>query len=129
MQVISELGLTDARETVVGSDREGERGLSGGEKKRLNIGLDLLHNPPLIFLDEPTSGLDSFQAQQVMTTLRELTLLGHTVVCSIHQVLIPMFHRKASSKCCIECSIECPVECPPRRRHRTSRQLLDRMFD
>ena len=51
----------------------------------MSIGIELLHNPSLIFLDEPTSGLDSFQAQSVMETLRSLAATGHTVVCSIHQ--------------------------------------------
>ena len=53
--------------------------------QRVTIGVELLHDPPLVFLDEPTSGLDSFQAQSVMETLRNLATNGHTVVCSIHQ--------------------------------------------
>merc|ERR1712079_338514 len=54
-QVILELGLIGAANTMIGSARV--RGLSGGERKRVNIGVDLLHNPRLIFIDEPTSGL------------------------------------------------------------------------
>ena len=61
--VIAELGLVYARNTLIGGDHM--RGVSGGERKRVAIGLDLLHKPMVIFLDEPTSGLDSFQAQQV----------------------------------------------------------------
>jgi len=83
--VISTLGLSPVRHALIGSDKPGQRGISGGERKRVHLGLELLHMPRLIFVDEPTSGLDSFQAQNVMTTLRELACAGHTVVCSIHQ--------------------------------------------
>jgi ABC-type multidrug transport system ATPase subunit len=82
--VIAKLGLNPARDTIIGNARS--RGVSGGERKRVSIGVELLHNPPMVFLDEPTSGLDSFQAQSVMETLRSLASSGHTVVCSIHQV-------------------------------------------
>jgi len=83
-QVIRELGLVKAANTVIGSARV--RGVSGGERKRVNIGVDLLHNPRLIFVDEPTSGLDSFQALSVMETLSSLAKEGgRTVVCSVHQ--------------------------------------------
>ena len=81
--VILDLGLIQALDTVIGSERH--RGVSGGEKKRVNIGVDLLHNPRLIFVDEPTSGLDSFQAEKVMQSLKNLADQGRTVVCSIHQ--------------------------------------------
>ena len=81
--VIAKLGLTPARDTIIGNAKV--RGVSGGERKRVTIGVELLHDPPLVFLDEPTSGLDSFQAQSVMETLRNLASNGHTVVCSIHQ--------------------------------------------
>lgn len=59
--------------------------MSGGERKRANIGVELLNDPPLIFMDEPTSGLDSFQAQAVVQTLRTLSREGKTVIASIHQ--------------------------------------------
>ena len=81
--VIGKLGLTPARDVIIGGPKA--RGVSGGERKRVTIGVELLHNPPLVFLDEPTSGLDSFQAQSVMETLQNLASNGHTVVCSIHQ--------------------------------------------
>jgi len=82
-ETIRELGLINSAETRVGNELM--RGLSGGEKKRVNIGLDLLHNPCLIFLDEPTTGLDSFQALTTMRTLKALAESGRTVICSIHQ--------------------------------------------
>ncbi|KAL4437525.1 hypothetical protein ABPG77_003506 [Micractinium sp. CCAP 211/92] len=81
--VISELALGKAADTFVGNAFV--RGVSGGERKRCNIGAELLSNPSLIFVDEPTSGLDAFQAQNVMEALWTLAGAGRTVVCTIHQ--------------------------------------------
>ncbi|RZC74772.1 hypothetical protein C5167_050254 [Papaver somniferum] len=61
------------------------RGISGGERKRVSIGQEMLVNPSLLLLDEPTSGLDSTTAQRIVATLRELARGGRTVVTTIHQ--------------------------------------------
>lgn len=61
--LIRRLGLTKAADSVVGDKKK--RGLSGGEKKRLSIGAELIAEPVLLFTDEPTTGLDSFQAEKV----------------------------------------------------------------
>jgi ABC-type multidrug transport system ATPase subunit len=61
------------------------KGVSGGERKRASIGVELITNPSLIFLDEPTTGLDSFTALQVMQTLKELAQGGRTIITTIHQ--------------------------------------------
>jgi ABC-type multidrug transport system ATPase subunit len=61
--IISKLGLSKVMGTRVGSKRS--RGLSGGEKKRLSIGCELVGSPSLLFMDEPTTGLDAFAAQKV----------------------------------------------------------------
>jgi ABC-type multidrug transport system ATPase subunit len=61
------------------------RGVSGGERKRVSIGVQLITNPSLLFLDEPTSGLDGFQAQSVMRAMKNLTLNNRMVMAVIHQ--------------------------------------------
>eukprot|EP01083_Nonionella_stella_P080315 220693_1 len=81
--VLKELDLTHIRDTKIG-DAE-VRGVSGGERKRVNIGTQMIRNPSLLFLDEPTSGLDSYQALKVVETLKKLCENGCTVMTSIHQ--------------------------------------------
>ena len=76
-------GLKDCANTIVG-DRY-RRGVSGGEKRRVSLGSQLLTNPSLIFLDEVTSGLDSFSALHIAQTLRILAKQGRNIVMSIHQ--------------------------------------------
>jgi ABC-type multidrug transport system ATPase subunit len=61
--LIARLGMAKSTDTIVGDAKV--RGLSGGEKKRLSIGCELLASPQLVFADEPTTGLDSFQAERV----------------------------------------------------------------
>lgn len=80
---ILEMGLQDCTDTPVGNWHL--RGVSGGEKRRLSIALEILMRPRLLFLDEPTSGLDSASAFFVTQTLRSLSRDGRTVLFSIHQ--------------------------------------------
>ena len=97
-QVIEELGLVKARNTIIGNQKV--RGLSGGERKRVNIGVDMLHDPKLLFVDEPTSGLDSFQAQSVSTRVhpysgtayRTLGLSQHTHTHRVHRIALSGSH-------------------------------------
>ncbi|KAJ6431925.1 hypothetical protein OIU84_019243 [Salix udensis] len=81
--VIMELGLTRCRNSLVGGPLF--RGISGGERKRVSIGQEMLVNPSLLLLDEPTSGLDSTTAQRIVATLRGLARGGRTVITTIHQ--------------------------------------------
>ncbi|KAE8099876.1 hypothetical protein FH972_017820 [Carpinus fangiana] len=80
---IIEMGLQDCSDTVIGNWHL--RGISGGEKRRVSIALEILMRPRLLFLDEPTSGLDSASAFFVTQTLRGLSRDGRTVIASIHQ--------------------------------------------
>ncbi|GKV42495.1 hypothetical protein SLEP1_g49891 [Rubroshorea leprosula] len=92
--VITKLGLTKCKNSIIGGPFL--RGISGGERKRVSIGQEMLINPSLLFLDEPTSGLDSTTAQRIVSTLWELANGGRTVVMTIHQPssrLFYMFHK------------------------------------
>mmetsp|Transcript_19576 Transcript_19576/g.37759 ORF Transcript_19576/g.37759 Transcript_19576/m.37759 type:complete len:449 (+) Transcript_19576:102-1448(+) len=80
--ILKELGLEAAKDTKIGNDME--RGISGGQGKRLNIGLGLVTEPAVLFLDEPTTGLDSATADDVMLLVQKLAQRGRTVVCTIH---------------------------------------------
>ena len=82
-EVISQLGLTKCADTVIGGRLR--RGISGGQAKRVNIAMELITNPSIIFLDEPTSGLDSKTSYEVMKVVRKLTNAGRSVICTIHQ--------------------------------------------
>ncbi|KAJ7943231.1 ABC transporter family protein [Quillaja saponaria] len=82
--VIMELGLTRCRNSVIGGGAL-FRGISGGERKRVSIGQEMLVNPSLLLLDEPTSGLDSTTAQHIVAKLRGLARGGRTVITTIHQ--------------------------------------------
>ena len=78
------LGLEDAADTIMGGGFK--KGISGGEKRRVSIGVELVAEPSLLFLDEPTSGLDSFAAAQVMKLLGKVAHeAGNTVLFTIHQ--------------------------------------------
>ena len=83
-ETITALGLRRVADNQVGDHRR--RGLSGGERKRVNIGLELMAKPLACFLDEPTSGLDSYSALMVMSSLRYLVEnQGVTMAAVIHQ--------------------------------------------
>lgn len=77
------LGLTEIRNLKVGSPLQ--KTISGGQRKRLNIGLELLREPAILFVDEPTSGLSSRDSENIMDLLKELSLRGKMVFVVIHQ--------------------------------------------
>ncbi|TXG73418.1 hypothetical protein EZV62_001997 [Acer yangbiense] len=84
VSLIYELGLKHVADSFVGDEEN--RGISGGERKRVSIGVDLMHNPSILLLDEPTSGLDSSSALQVIELLASMAQTKQrTVVISIHQ--------------------------------------------
>lgn len=81
--LIDQLGLRNAAGTVIGD--EGHRGVSGGERRRVSIGTDIIHDPIVLFLDEPTSGLDSTSAYMVVKVLQRIARSGSIVVMTVHQ--------------------------------------------
>ncbi|XP_066548882.1 broad substrate specificity ATP-binding cassette transporter ABCG2-like isoform X2 [Amia ocellicauda] len=81
--VISELGLTRVADSRVGTHLI--RGVSGGERKRTSIGMELITEPPVLFLDEPTTGLDASTSSAVLILLKRLSRKGRTIILSIHQ--------------------------------------------
>lgn len=83
-KIIREMGLQDSLNTRIGG--WGLKGLSGGQKRRVSICLELLTHPKILLLDEPTSGLDSAASYYVMNQIVKLTQqYGMTVLAAIHQ--------------------------------------------
>ncbi|XP_077240943.1 ABC-2 type transporter family protein isoform X2 [Tasmannia lanceolata] len=91
MSVICELGLERCQDTMIGGSFI--RGVSGGERKRVCIGNEIIINPSLLFLDEPTSGLDSTTALRIVQMLQDIAEAGKTVVTTIHQPSSRLFHK------------------------------------
>nr|AGV54674.1 hypothetical protein [Phaseolus vulgaris] len=82
--LIKELGLDHVADTRIGDDRV--RGISGGERRRVSIGVEVIHDPKVLILDEPTSGLDSTSALQIIDMLKVMAdTRGRTIILSIHQ--------------------------------------------
>uniref|UniRef100_A0A8B9R8P1 Broad substrate specificity ATP-binding cassette transporter ABCG2 n=1 Tax=Astyanax mexicanus TaxID=7994 RepID=A0A8B9R8P1_ASTMX len=81
--LITELGLSKVADARVGTELI--RGISGGERKRTNIGMELIIDPSVLFLDEPTTGLDASTANSVLHLLKRMANNGRTIIMSIHQ--------------------------------------------
>ncbi len=82
-ELLSDLGLYEPRNLKVGSPLD--KKISGGQRKRLNIALELIREPSVLFVDEPTSGLSSRDSENIMDLLKELALKGKLVFVVIHQ--------------------------------------------
>lgn len=82
-KVLQNLGLSEIKHLKVGSPLD--KTISGGQRKRVNIGLELLREPSVLFVDEPTSGLSSQDSENIMDLLKELSLRGKMVFVVIHQ--------------------------------------------
>ncbi len=83
MKTLKDLGLDAAKDLKVGSAIN--KFISGGQRKRLNIALELIREPAVLFLDEPTSGLSSADTEKVILLLKEQTQKGKLIVVNIHQ--------------------------------------------
>ena len=82
-EIIDRLGLQQCADTRIGGVMI--KGISGGERKRTSIGYELITDPVVVLLDEPTSGLDSSTALKIIKLLKKETLLGKTIIATIHQ--------------------------------------------
>ena len=83
MKTLKDLGLDATKDLKVGSAIN--KYISGGQRKRLNIALELIREPAVLFLDEPTSGLSSADTEKVINLLKEQTLKGKLIIVNIHQ--------------------------------------------
>ena len=84
-KVLMELGLRDCADTRIGGDGK-HPCISGGERRRVSIGIQMLTDPSILFLDEPTTGLDSFTANKLMVTLSNIAHKSfRSVICTVHQ--------------------------------------------
>ena len=92
-QVLKELGLKKVSDSQVGGHGGAIRGVSGGERRRVSIGMELVTSPKILFLDEPTSGLDSYTAASIMSTLTKLARNGRMVFLSLHQPSEAVFNE------------------------------------
>lgn len=89
-ETITELGLSSCRDSLVGG--VSTRGISGGERKRLAVAVELVGRPSILLMDEPTSNLDSTAAYALMTTLKQLARAGHSIAVVVHQPRTEIFN-------------------------------------
>jgi len=88
-EVLLKMGLKDCADNLIGSDLI--KGISGGEKRRVTIAVQILTDPRVLLLDEPTSGLDAFTASSIMEVLLGLAREGRTLILTIHQARSDLF--------------------------------------
>lgn len=89
--ILVKMGLRDCADNLVGNELV--KGISGGEKRRVSIAIQILTDPRVLLLDEPTSGLDAFTASSIMDVLRGLAQEGRTVILTIHQSRSDLFQH------------------------------------
>ena len=90
-EVLMKLGLKDCADNLIGSNEI--KGISGGEKRRVSIAVQILTDPRVLLLDEPTSGLDAFTASSIMEVLQGLAQEGRTLILTIHQSRSDLFKQ------------------------------------
>jgi ABC-type multidrug transport system ATPase subunit/pSer/pThr/pTyr-binding forkhead associated (FHA) protein/ABC-type multidrug transport system permease subunit len=91
VKVLDQLRMSDKRDTIIGSAER--KTLSGGQRKRVNIALELINDTPVLFLDEPTSGLSSYDAESVIELLEDLSKQGKTIITTIHQPSVHIYKQ------------------------------------
>ena len=91
VKVLEQLRMQDKKDTIIGSAER--KTLSGGQRKRVNIALELINDTPVLFLDEPTSGLSSYDAESVIELLKDLSKQGKTIITTIHQPSVHIYKQ------------------------------------
>ena len=89
--ILLKLGLKDCADTLIGSELV--KGISGGERRRVSIAIQILTKPRILLLDEPTSGLDAFTALTIIDVLKDLAKEGRTIILTIHQPRSDLFKQ------------------------------------
>lgn len=89
-QTLSALGIMECADTFIGNALI--KGISGGQRKRTSVGIELITSPSIVLLDEPTSGLDSYTAFQLVKLLKKIASSNATILCTIHQPSSEVFH-------------------------------------
>jgi len=91
-RILHQLGLTECADVFIGDARKGISGISGGQRKRTSVGVEIITQPSILFLDEPTSGLDFFSAESLVKVLRTLGAANNCpILCTIHQPASEVF--------------------------------------
>jgi ABC-type multidrug transport system ATPase subunit len=88
-EILHRMGLKECADNLIGSDLI--KGISGGEKRRVSIAIQILTDPKVLLLDEPTSGLDAFTAMSIIELLRSLAAEGRTLILTLHQSRSDLF--------------------------------------
>lgn len=82
-KTLEDLGLLECAEVMIGNAMI--KGISGGQRKRTSVGVEIINSPEILFLDEPTSGLDSFNAYNLIKLLKEIARSNSAILCTVHQ--------------------------------------------
>jgi len=93
-KLLGDLGLNECADVLIGNTLI--KGISGGQRKRTSVAVEVITEPSLLFLDEPTSGLDSHTASSLVVLLKDIAQRGSTVLCTIHQPsskVFALFHH------------------------------------
>ena len=89
--VIDCLQLTHVSDSTIGD--EAKRGISGGQRKRVNVGMEMVSDPSVLFLDEPTSGLDSTTSYELVSALHAIARKGCNVITVLHQPSFELYQK------------------------------------
>ena len=90
-RITKDLGLDNVKHSLIGGLGSSARGVSGGERKRVAVAVELVSRPSVLLLDEPTSGLDATTAMSLMHILKHLAIKGHSIAIAIHQPRTAIF--------------------------------------